>query len=800
MESIDSQRILQISHFKETGFGVKIVLFLSKSEDVLIYLIGPLKLTVTAPPRETRVLSDGHGPVDLTPKAVRMLEVFARQPGETLTRADLRTAIWPTEHVEDGNINRHVSLVRACLRQYLGEGDHLISISKQGYQLMAPVLIEAEQPAQLPVPHLSLVPSHAASSEEAHDESFRATSVPRRRYATIAGALLAAVILAAVATRTWFRSQSDKASAEQVKATIDTLPLPPLPTNLHPTPENHTRQSLVILDLANNSSSKASDWLGTAIREIVWMDFNASEDLKIVNGQNTIDGEVDLDLPRRVYDDVLFRQIGKRFGADNAITGNYRVDGSKIHVDLELTQIKDGASLGNSSFDTTEAALLPSLATAVNQFRGKLNLPPAVTPAANVLPVERGFASLQPFAEGVRLQRLGFPSQAHPPLVKAAKLSPLSPMAHLELSRNSGKVGMPDLAASEAHFAIQNSNGLPPETKLYVRARVHYYAGLYGDCAQEYRQLIRLRPDDREYKMYLGECYFSGNQPDRELAMVTPFLKLHDFRFDRQAARDYVALHDWENARKYAEAQIRDAREVNAIAAVSNGITTHGNAKAHLDDLPGAMADFKQAIALATPKRLYWELARAYGLLANAQSNTRDLNGMLANTRTMLEIWQRLGEKRNVLYAMERVADAQRTLHDFDGAQKTLLQALDYASSIQNEPYAAEINLNLAQVGIERNDLAGANFYVQAALSKATALGDLETACEAQGLLGDVALGQGDTNSARTDFQQGLDLANQAKQDSLRNKMLKRLMKLETSAGNNEAAARWQSQMTTRTP
>lgn len=761
----------------------------------MTYRIGALRLLVTPGSPDTRLLSNGDRVVELTPKALRMLEVLASRPDAIVTRDELRSAVWPGEFVEDGNITRHVSLVRACLRQELGDGDHLLTLSKQGYRLNIPVAVEGRETEAGP----------AQSSFEAQPLPFQmevastALSVGSRSSKPywIAGVGLCALVLAGA----WGARQLHRPQAEQAKVPVASMELPEAtPSNLtqsalHPAPNDRVRPSLAIVDLANNSRNKSWDWLGTAIREVIWMDFNSSEDIKIVNGQNTIDSEVDLDLPQKVYDSGLIRKIGKRMNADYVVVGSYRVNDKHIHVEMEMMQARDRMSLDSFSLEATEETLIPELAKAVNQFRTRLDLPVAATPAANVLPLAAGFTGLKPFAEGVRLQRLGFPAEAHPPLLRAAKLNPLSPMAHLELSRNSGKIGMPDLAASEAHFAIQVSGALPPETKLYVRARVHYYAAQYTECAEDYKRLIRLRPDDREYKMYLGECYFSGNQAEQELKMVTPLLGLHDPRFDRQAARDALRLHDWPKALEYADAQVRDASAIYATAIVANGMVTRARARVQLNDMTGAVSDFKEAITIAEHKQLLWELARAYELLGDAQRKNNNAAEVLLDYQHMLAIWRRLGEKRNVLESMEQVAFAQKAVHDYDGARRTLRDALEYADATENAKFAADGNLDLAEVSFEQKDMKAASGYAQIALQKAMSTGAANVAGAAQDDLGDIALAQGDVISARNCFQQGLELAKQAKDDALLARTLQRLATLESAAGNSDAAAKWQAQI-----
>ena len=85
----------------------------------------------------------------LEPKVMAVLCELARRPGELVTRDELLTSVWKTEHVSDGVLNRAVHL----LRRALGDDPHrprlIETVPCKGYRLVSKV-IQVEEPPQQP--------------------------------------------------------------------------------------------------------------------------------------------------------------------------------------------------------------------------------------------------------------------------------------------------------------------------------------------------------------------------------------------------------------------------------------------------------------------------------------------------------------------------------------------------------------------------------------------------------------------------------------------------------------------------
>ncbi len=74
------------------------------------YEFGPFRLD----PAEHTLRRDGQ-PVTLRPKVFDILLVLVERHGHLVEKDELMRAVWPEQFVEEGNLNKNVSLLRHAL-------------------------------------------------------------------------------------------------------------------------------------------------------------------------------------------------------------------------------------------------------------------------------------------------------------------------------------------------------------------------------------------------------------------------------------------------------------------------------------------------------------------------------------------------------------------------------------------------------------------------------------------------------------------------------------------------------------
>ena len=99
-----------------------------------MYEFGPFRLD----PAEHTLLREGQ-PIPLRPKVFDILLVLIENHGHLVEKDSLMSSVWTEQFVEEGNINKNISM----LRRALGEGENgqqfIETVPKRGYRFIAEV-------------------------------------------------------------------------------------------------------------------------------------------------------------------------------------------------------------------------------------------------------------------------------------------------------------------------------------------------------------------------------------------------------------------------------------------------------------------------------------------------------------------------------------------------------------------------------------------------------------------------------------------------------------------------------------
>jgi Tol biopolymer transport system component/DNA-binding winged helix-turn-helix (wHTH) protein len=155
------------------------------------YEFGTFRLDLS----EHMLLRDGH-PVPLTPKVFDVLRVLVQNGGHLVEKEKLLKEVWPDSFVEEGTLNRSVSVLRKALGESPSEQKYIETVPKRGYRFVAPVTEHLHESSKSSVePHSRSVVDIEATHTDL--QSLPNTSMPpavragiSKRAAGIAGALL----------------------------------------------------------------------------------------------------------------------------------------------------------------------------------------------------------------------------------------------------------------------------------------------------------------------------------------------------------------------------------------------------------------------------------------------------------------------------------------------------------------------------------------------------------------------------------------------------------------------------------
>ena len=148
---------------------------------------GPFRLT---PAR--KLLVKGDTAVRLGSRALELLIALVERAGETLSKDELISRVWPDSFVEEGNLKVNV----AALRKALGDGQdgarYIATVSGRGYCFVAPIsgAREGERIAATPAPAergRSVPPPLARMVGREETIEALVAQLPKRRFVTIVG-------------------------------------------------------------------------------------------------------------------------------------------------------------------------------------------------------------------------------------------------------------------------------------------------------------------------------------------------------------------------------------------------------------------------------------------------------------------------------------------------------------------------------------------------------------------------------------------------------------------------------------
>ena len=142
-----------------------------------MYEFGPFRLDSA----EHTLLRDGR-PISLRPKVFDILLVLVENQGHLVDKEDLMSSVWTEQFVEEGNINKNISM----LRRVLGEGEYgqqfIETVPKRGYRFIADVRkVKADDDSTELAPQtetsavVEAIPRHSQDTER----SYEPTSAPR---------------------------------------------------------------------------------------------------------------------------------------------------------------------------------------------------------------------------------------------------------------------------------------------------------------------------------------------------------------------------------------------------------------------------------------------------------------------------------------------------------------------------------------------------------------------------------------------------------------------------------------------
>ena len=254
-----------------------------------LYEFGRFRLD----PEEHTLLRDGS-PIPLRPKVFDILLVLIENRGHLVYKEQLMSLVWPEQFVEEGNINKNISM----LRQALGEGDDaqfIETVPKRGYRFIADVRKVHD------------VETAASQSAPAQTQRFRRHWIP----VLVVSALVIAVVAFVVIRE----------------------------RRVSRTP---TITSIVVLPLQNLSGDPAQEYFADGMTDALIGDLAQLGALRVISRTSAMHYKgTNKSLP----------DIARELNVDAVVEGTVQRSGDRVHVRAQLIHAASDSHLWVAEYD-----------------------------------------------------------------------------------------------------------------------------------------------------------------------------------------------------------------------------------------------------------------------------------------------------------------------------------------------------------------------------------------------------------------------------------------------------------------
>jgi len=289
-----------------TGAGIYSELFLNVVMNRRVnqlYEFGPFRLDAT----EHTLLRDGR-PVPLRPKVFDILLVLIENSGHLVGKEQLMSSVWTEQFVEEGNINKNISMLRQALGESDGGHKFIETIPKRGYRFVADVREVSDLE--------KLTDWHSADVLEREETQRAPLSVQTRSRNWIPFLVVSVLLVAVLAYMGFIRRQR-----------------PPVAPTI---------TSIAVLPFQNLSGDPAQEYFVDGMTDALIGDLAKIRALRVISRTSAMNYKAtNRSLP----------EIAKELGVDAVVEGTVQRSGDRVHVRAQLIHAASDSHLWVAEYD-----------------------------------------------------------------------------------------------------------------------------------------------------------------------------------------------------------------------------------------------------------------------------------------------------------------------------------------------------------------------------------------------------------------------------------------------------------------
>jgi serine/threonine protein kinase/tetratricopeptide (TPR) repeat protein len=572
------------------------------------------------------------------------------------------------------------------------------------------------------------------------------------------------------------------------------------------------RPSVAVLPFHNLSGRADTEWVSTALPEMLTAELAVGGKLRTVPGENIARASLDLGLTGKqtLARDTL-AHLREYLGSDYIVLGSYLDQGgaqaAQVRVDLWLQDTKTGEIAATVSEKGGESDLDNLATQAGADLRRKLGMGD-VTPGEAAL-VRASLPSnpdaVRLYSEGLAKLRILDAPAARDLLERAVAADPTYAPGHSALADAWKAMGYDAKAQEESKKARDLSSGLSHEEQLWIEGRDWELNRKWDKAVEIYRTLFEFFPDSIEYGLHLASAQEQSRTVNESLTTLAALRRLtppdgDDPRIDLQQADVFDTKGAYKEQQTAAEAAARRARTIGATLLLARALNQEARSFEKQGKLEDSFHTAQEAIRISEQAGARAEVAKALTITGIVRFDEGNFRDAASYYNRALAIQREIGNERGAATTLNDLANALGEQGDLSGSIKMLNQALLMFRQVGDKHSAAAVLGTIAVRTIQQGNLKEGKRMLEEGLAASREVGDQERASTALYNLGEVLRWQGDLKGARQMYQQAEDLSKQIGDQSGVAYALFSLGDVSTAEGNLSAARKsYNESMTLRT-
>ena len=502
-----------------------------------LYEFGPFCLD----PVEHTLFREGR-PIPLRPKVFDLLLVLVENRGHLLDKEQLMSAVWAEQFVEEGNLNKNISM----LRQALGESDSgprfIETVPKRGYRFIADVREVNKREATLSQAPARPTDEHQ-QPRETHDQRLPlspATQARARRINRhwIAYVVVPVLVLAAIVYVVLIRQRSRSATPAV--------------------------RSIVVLPFQNLSGDASQDYLVDGVTDALIGDLAQIGALRVISRTSAMHYKgTNKSLP----------EIAKELNVDAVVEGTVQRSGERVHVRAQLIYAASDSHLWAADYDRDSRDILDLQSEVARAIASEVRI--KITPAEQrLLGPKRTVAraAIDNYLQGRYFWNRRTEQDMHKAIgyfeaAISADQNYAQAYAGLADSYNQlGTVLIGAMPPSEARRTGETAarKGLEIDNDVAeahaALAYENFFNWNWASAEEEFKRSIQLNPNYASAHSHYGLYLVARNRIDEGVAEINRAQELDPLSLSISSTRGFLLL----NARRFEEA-IEQQRRVIAI-------------------------------------------------------------------------------------------------------------------------------------------------------------------------------------------------------------------------------------------